>query len=210
MRSIVLEILTLVFTGLLAGVTAFIVAYARRRGQDRAIEENFEEVLRQLKLQTKATEEIKDGFVKEQNSLAFLREQYAVIAIYSNEQALALRQAYLLLYEPDSSEDNVQGKRVWELEGKPLEALVDKAVGAVMDPLRKNIGQLDEPTSIKIYEVQDKLLGLKDKTPEERDKEKNRVLDATETARQFVQRDKIFVRLGLIDRTLEERRSDKE
>ena len=240
------SLLTIILAGLLAGVGAYVGSYLRKKGEYEAIRQDFNNALQQLEQQTKVQEGIKHEFEALRLQHTFVRELYAGIETYSIEQAQALRQAYLLLYEPDSawhqeslgsttswadpskrhyiyqilpgfgaklsdsSEENVEGKRVWELEGKPLEELVDKAVRTVMEPLRKHIGLLDRETLKEIYDVQHKLLDLKDKAPKERRRGKNTILDVTETAWQFVKADRIAFRLGLIDRTPEERRPDKE
>jgi hypothetical protein len=114
---------------------------------------------------------------------------------YSSEQAYALRQAYLLLYEPHSS---MHGSA-----DKDKDARLEDAIQLVMHPLRKHLGRLDEPTIRRIYEVQKELLDLRGKSPEEFRKQKNHLFNATEVARQWVKADRIALRLGLIRSALD-------
>jgi hypothetical protein len=187
-----------------AGVGAFLGSYLKKKGEDVAIRENFQEVLRQLKAQTEATEEIKFNFgvqlkkmESDQAQHNFLREVYGpAIREYSTSQALGLREAWLLLFEEASS--SIDGA------GKTQRERVDMAIQQVIVPLRKYIGLLDEPTVARIYAVHDKLLDLRNKTEQELRRTNNDIFNATDSARQFVKADKIAARLGLIDHPLEE------
>ncbi len=193
-----------------AGLGAFFGSYLKRKGEDTAIRENFTEVLKQLKAQTEVTETIKHKFEVElekmkslQTQDVFVRELYASgIREYSSEQAYALRQAYLLLFEPLSSAVNSAGK--------DLEERMDMAIQSVMQPLRKHVGLLDESTIENIYDVQKWLLELKGKAPEELKKSKNDLFNVIDMARQFVKADQIAFRLGLIHRPLANRRPGEE
>lgn len=128
----------------------------------------------------------------------FVRELYAEgIKEYSREQTQALRQAYLILFQPHSSTVSTAGLG--------FEEQLDTAIQVVMEPLRNHVGLLDESTIRKINSVQNYLLNFKGRTPEELKKEKSNFYNETEVARQFVKVDKIAFRCGLISRPLEER-----
>jgi len=128
----------------------------------------------------------------------FVRDLYAQgIKNYSTKEAQALRQAYLLLFEPSSSA--VDGP------SKDFQGQMELAIQIVMQPLRNHVGWLDESTIQKVYSVQDKLLEFKSGTPEEMKQQKNSFFNLTETTRQFVKADKIAFRLGLINRPLEQK-----
>jgi hypothetical protein len=129
---------------------------------------------------------------------SFIRDLYAQeIKNFSTEQAQALRNAYLLLFEPWSS--------TVDRAAKDSQEQLESAIQMVMKPLRNHLGWLDELTIRKIYSVQHRLLECKGRTPEEMKREKNDLFDATETARQFVKADKIAFRLGLISQPLEQK-----
>jgi hypothetical protein len=170
---------------------------------DIALRERFATVLAQLEAQTKLTESIKYDFAIElenikygQGENIFIRDLYAGnIKEYSAEQAYALRQAYLILYEPSSSTS--------ESEGKGTEERLDAAIQLAMTPLRKHIGWLDEQTIGKIYEVQHEFLEIKHNNADQFRANKQDVFDLTEEARQFVKADKIALRLRLIRHSLD-------
>jgi len=189
-----------------AGLGAFFGPYLKRKGEDRALKENFDESLKRLEAQTTATAAIQHSFeiqLKRMESLqaqaAFLRELYSSgLREYSTSQAHGLRQAYLYLFEPISSNPIS--------DGQPWEVRLEMAVQAVMKPMRDSIGLLDEETIQRIQGVQNELLALRGKPPEEVRREKNDVFKATDVARQFVKAHKIAYRLGLTDDPLEERK----
>jgi hypothetical protein len=181
-------------------------AYLDEKGKHRATKEDFDDFLAQLEKQTKITEGIRKDLQAEVARLTewqvFVRELYVEgIRKYSSEQAQALRQAYLLLFEPESSTVSVFGKDRQEL--------LDTAIQGIMQPLREHVGVLDESTIKKIYSVQNQLLNLKGRTQDEWKKKKQEFFTETEVARQFIKADKIAFRLGLISRPLRERRLDQ-
>jgi hypothetical protein len=200
-----------------AGLGAFLGAYLKRKGEDRALRENFSGVLNQMKQQTEITEQIKSEFATRLESMkaeraetlvkiteqiksfyaqdAFVRELYIdPLRQYCHEQAYALRQAYLLLYEPASSSSGS--------EKMALEARLDMATQLVMEPLRKHIIWLDEATHRRITDVHNKILDMKGRTTEEFNKKKIDIFNETDTARQFVKVDRVAYRLGLIGNPL--------
>ena len=83
------------------------------------------------------------------------------------------------------------------------------ALTLLMQPLRKHLGILDEPTLAKIYGVQDELLKLRGADADKFTSRKNHVFDTIEVARQFVKADKIALRLGLIQRALGKQESGR-
>jgi hypothetical protein len=169
--------------GSILTVTTVVMGVVLKRLIDHALESQLEEI---KALQTQD---------------AFVRELYAEnLKKYAGEQAQALRQAYLLLFEPHSS--NVSAV------GKSHEEQLDMAIQMIMQPLRKYAGGLDESTIKKINSVCNYLAEFKGQPPEELRKEKVSIYNETEMARQFVKVDKIAFRLGLIRRPLEERRLD--
>jgi ribosome-binding ATPase YchF (GTP1/OBG family) len=179
-----------------AGLGAFFGSYLRRKGEDAATRENFEEVLKQLRAQTKATEEIKQEFQSMQEQQAFLRDLYAsAIREYSSKQAHALRQAYLMVFEPFSASVNTSER--------DFEERVAMAVQFVMQPLREHLGILDKATIGKIYSVQNELLDMKGEPAEERLNRKINFFAKTDSAVEYVKADQIAFRLGLIKKPLE-------
>jgi hypothetical protein len=179
-----------------AGLGAFFGSYLKKKGEDAATRENFDEVLRQLRAQTNATEEIKEEFESMQKQQAFLRDLYAsAIRDYSSKQAYALRLAYLLLFEPfQASVDAAE---------KDFEERVAMAVQLVMQPLREHLGILDKATVGKIYSVQNELLDMKGKPAEERVNRKINFFSQTDSAIEYVKADQIAFRLGLLTKPLE-------
>jgi hypothetical protein len=192
-----------------AGFGAFLGSYLQRKGEDLAMNENFKEVKKQVTDLAQITEGIKQRSaieLKEMDRIqaqhVFVRELYAPsVREYSSEQAVGLREAYLLLFEPGSS--------LTYSAGKHFEERLDLAIRSVMQPFRKHLGVLDEETHGKIYSVQNYLLELKGKDPEDVKKKMNEFLNLTEEARKSVKANKIAYRLGLIDRPLKER-AEKE
>lgn len=148
---------------------------------------------------SKELEQLKLELDKVRAQDLFISELYVEgIREYSSEQARQLRQAYLFLFEPRSS--------TADAAGKDPDERVEMAVREVMQPLRQHLGLLDESTMSKMYSIQNELLKLKDRTPDEWKREKNELFNEIELARQFVKADKIAFRLGLISRSLEERK----
>jgi hypothetical protein len=181
-----------------AALGAYFGSYLMKKGEDAATRENLREVLRQLELQTELTETIKHNLESRQIEDVFLRELYgSSVGQYSSEQAYSLRQTYLLLFEPQSSSV--------EFDNESLEGRLSIAINLVMQPLRANLGLLDEATIRKIYHVHSELLKLKGRTSEDIKKSKNEIFNETDVARQFVRADRIAFRLGLINRKLEHR-----
>jgi len=185
-----------------SGLGAFLGAYLKKKAEHTAVRENFAEALRQLQEQTKVAEGIKSGFSEELEKLkallgqnVFIRDLYgSSIKEYSSEQAAALRQVYLILYEPRSS--------MLDVSGKSNDERLDQALNVLMQPFRKYIGVLDEETIAAIYGAHNELLKLRGADPATFLEEKNRVFDTTEVTRQFVKVDRIALRLGLIERAL--------
>ncbi len=177
-------------------------AYLKKKAEHTAVRENFAEALRQLQEQTKVAEGIKSGFSEELEKLkallgqnVFIRDLYgSSIKEYSSEQAAALRQVYLILYEPRSS--------MLDVSGKSNDERLDQALNVLMQPFRKYIGVLDEETIAAVYGAHNELLKLRGADPATFLEEKNRVFDTTEVTRQFVKVDRIALRLGLIERAL--------
>jgi hypothetical protein len=101
-----------------AGFGAFLGSYLQRKGEDLAMNENFKEVNKQVTDLAQITEGIKQRFaieLKEMDRIqaqhVFVRELYAPsVREYSSEQAVGLREAYLLLFEPGSSLTYSAGK----------------------------------------------------------------------------------------------------
>jgi septal ring factor EnvC (AmiA/AmiB activator) len=204
------------------GIGAYFGAYLKTKAEHRATKEDFAELLKQVESQTRAVETIK-GEITEQVTTstdrfraelakdlarfqallqipsaeaAFIRELYADgLREYAIQQAQGLRQAYLILFEPESSTISVATKTFPER--------IEMAIEQVMKPLRDHLGILDEETIKQIYAVQNELL----KSPLLVEDSKQDFLDATEQARQFVSLDKIAWRLGLITKPFERRTS---
>ncbi len=192
-----------------AGVGGFFGAYLKKKGEGIAINENFHNVLEQLKAQKELTEAIRYEFevqLKMMESLQaqhiFVRELYSEgIKEYSSEQGFSLRQAYLLLYQPHSCSSNHKDKE--------LEERLETAIETVMQPLRKYIGILDEETISEIYKTQNFLLKMRGNDEKEIKRKKNDVFNLTDVTRKFVKLDKIAYRKGLIDSQLVERRQEE-
>lgn len=181
-------------------------AYRDEKGKHRATKEDFDNFLARLEKQTKVTEGIRNDLQADMARLTewlvFVRELYAEgIREYSTEQAQGLRQAYLLLFEPESS--------TISLAGKDTKDIFETAIQEIMQPLRKHVGLLDESTIAKIYSVQNWLLEFKRRNPAEWKKKRQDFFTETEKTRQFIKADKIAFRLGLISRPLSERRQDQ-
>jgi hypothetical protein len=193
---------TLVVAVIVAGLGVFLGSFLKKMGEDFALRKNFSVLLQQLETQTRRTAAIQEEFANRLESLkallgqdVFVRELYAEgIRQYSSEQAYALRQAYLLVYEPSSS--------AMDSAGKDTKIRLEAAIQCLMQPLRKHIGLLDEQTIDKIYKVQKELLELMGLESDELRRRKNQMFNATEVARQFVKVDLIAHRLGLIQRPL--------
>lgn len=186
-----------------AGVGGYLGAYLKRKGQDRAIKENFSNVLVQLKAQKQLTESIRYELESLQAQHIFVRELYSEgIKNYSSEQGFSLRQAYLLLYQPHSCSSNHKDKK--------LEERLETAIESVMQPLRKYIGILDEETIEEIYEVQDFLIKMRGNDEKEVKRKKNELFNLTDVTRRSAKLHKIAYRIGLIESRLEERRTKKQ
>lgn len=194
--------LLFVATVLGAGIGAYFGAYLKRKGEDLALRENFQETLSRLEEQTRATGEIQQEFavqLKKMESLqaeaAFTRELYGSgLREYSTAQAGGLRQAYLLVFEPSAASV--------PCEGKDFDERLNMALQAVMQPLRSYIGLLDEETIRRIHQVHNRLLELRAKTPGDVMREKLKIFNAADEARQHVKADMIAFRLGLIQKPL--------
>lgn len=188
-----------------AGVGGFIGAYLRKKGEDVAINENFSNVLDQLKAQKDISESIRYQFDVQRKVLeslqaqhSYVRESYSQgIKEYSSEQGYSLRQAYLLLYQPHSFSIGVKHTKI--------EERLEEAIEIVMQPLRKHIGLLDESTIEQIYKTQELLLSIKGCDDEEVRRKKNEVFNLTDVTRKYIKADKIAYRIGLIDYQLRER-----
>jgi hypothetical protein len=130
---------------------------------------------------------------------AFLRGLYVDgIKAYATQQAQGLRQAYLLLFEPESS-------IVLEATTKGFADRLDLARQLVMRPLRDHLGILDEETIHRIYDIQTILLQAPDRVKEQ----KQKFFQETDSARQFVKVGEIARRLGLITQPFEKRATSK-
>ena len=190
--------IVLVLSLIAGGVGAFLGAYLRKKGFDKAVDENFDDMLLQLKQQTKTVEDIKHDFESRQAHDTFLRELYvADLKAYCSEQAYGLRQAYLHIFERESSSIGSS-----EEDG---DTRMETAVRAVMDPLRKYTAVVDEATLQRIYGVQHALLQLKGVTARDLIVKRNEYFNLVDSARQFVVLDRLAYRLGLIERVLERR-----
>ena len=194
--------ITIVATLVASAVGAYAGAFLKKRAELRAITENLDEALEQLRLQKEITAKIEHGLTAIRAQDLFIRELYGpLISAYSSEQSDSLRQAYLLLFQPNSSSI--------ECEGKSFDTRLTIAINQVMKPLRSNLGVLDKTTSDTIYKVHNELLKLKGCSPEEVAKKKNHIFNMLEVARQLVQLDKLANRIGLIERTLDELREEE-
>lgn len=194
--------LLLFVTSIAAGLGSYLGSFFTKEGELRALKRNFAEHLKQLEVETKITAKINHEFQTELENLksllaqdVFVRALYADgIRQYSSEQGYALRQAYLVVYEPKSS--------TLDSAGENTEIRLEAAIQCVMQPLRKHIGLLDEQTISRIYDAQNELDELKGRSPDELQERKNQVFNLTEVARKFVKADLIAHRLGLIQRPL--------
>jgi hypothetical protein len=127
--------------------------------------------------------------------LEYVRQHYAGIKEYSSAEAEALREAFLVLFEPENS-------RLSANVGSPDERL-NSAIENVLGPLRRHLGLVDELTAKKIYAVGNYLRNFKGR---ETELTKNKITfwEITERAKRFVKADRIAYRLGLVNRILEE------
>lgn len=167
--------------GSILTVTTIVLGVIIKRFIDHAFESQLERI---KDLQTQDT---------------FVRELYAEnLRKYASEQAQALRQAYLLLFEPHSS--NISA------EGMVFDGKLETAIQTIMRPLREHVGWLDEATIRRINQVCNYISNFKGLAPEDLKKDKVKFFNETETARQFVKVDKIAFRIGLIIHPLEERK----
>lgn len=184
-----------------AGLGSFMGSYLKKQGENLAIRQSFEENLKQLERQTQATENIRSNITERIENLkaslqkyekedTYVRELYKDIKEYSSKQTQALRQAYLLLFEPNPSTANVP---------EPYENRLDRADEMIMQPLRDFSYILDEETNKKILSVHNELLSFRDRAE---GLKKQDFFDKTEIARQFIKPDKIACRLGLISKPL--------
>ena len=137
-----------------------------------------------------AIEERRAELTAAADELVYVREHYVGIKEYSSEQAEALRQAYLTLFEDRESS---------RLSTDKVESIIEN----VLAPLRRHIGTVDELTSRKIYAVANYLRGFRGRENELIQK-KIPFWEITERARRFVKADKIAYRLGLVNRIMME------
>ena len=126
-----------------------------------------------------------------EKELEFIRQHYAGIKEYSSAQAQALRQAYLILFEPKSSHLSAANAT--------FDERVEFAIQSLLEPVRGHLGILDDLTAKKIYAVANYLRGCKGS---ETKPGKITFYEITETSKRFVKPDRIAYRLGLIERPL--------
>jgi len=147
-------------------------------------------------------EHVKSALAAHQRQREYVRDLYSdEIIAYSSEQAEGLRQAYLLVFEPESSGVGAAVDVAERLE---------MARQTVMRPLRKHLGVLDEATIRKIYSVHNSLLEMRSLPPEQLKRAKQDFFSKSDLARRYVKADKIAFRLGLITSALEESKLEQE
>jgi len=123
--------------------------------------------------------------------LEYFRGHYSGIQEYSSLQAQALRNAYLILFEPATN-----------LNDEELDQTRKKAIDIILQPMRSHLGILDEFTINRTYSVANYLRKFDDCAKELRNK-KITFFDITERSRRFSKSDRIAYRLGLTRQTLE-------
>jgi hypothetical protein len=180
-----------VWAGILT-VAALVLGHLIKQRFDHSLQLNRQQIDHSFKTYL---EQLKEVYTEQ----SFKRELYAQgIKEYSTKQAQALRQAYLIVFEPASS--------TTQLASTDLDEQLRTVAETVLQPLREHVGILDESTAAKVYEVHTKLLSFGGRTLDEVKREKQDFFKLTEITRQCVKADKIAYRLGLISRPLEGRR----
>jgi hypothetical protein len=145
-------------------VGSFLTAYARKRGENLATKADFDELLRQLRLQTKETEEIKSEIAKtswiHQQRWDFKREVYSQLLAVLEE----IRQKTFWVGDSLRSWDPAKHREALELYGKHMfeRGVLDKLIsyrgmaGMILD--EKALDALDH-LSLQFDEVAQILLG---------------------------------------------------
>jgi hypothetical protein len=169
----------------------------------RLIDHTFEVQLERVKaLHDDQLEKIKSLHSED----VFLREQYAGIKDYSTKQTRALREAYLLIFEPGSS--------TLDIARKGFHERLATANQMVMQPLRENQSILDRSTEEEIYSISRYLLDEFENIsqadlPKALATKKHTFFPMTQKVRDLITPDQIAYRLGLISQTLETRRRER-
>jgi len=144
-----------------------------------------------------------------QEENVYLRGLYDDIKDYTKEQAHALRDAYLIMYEPESSSI--------EVSDKDFKQKLEIARQRIMLPLRTNIVRVDAKTKMRIHDINNEFVKYTEKSKESKDAErefqekKDKFFKEIEECIDFIRVDKVAFRLGLIKKPLghKEDREDK-
>lgn len=129
------------------------------------------------------------------SDLELFREHYSGIKDYSSIQAEALRQSYLILFEPSAS--------ILADADQSLEMRLELAIDNILKPLRSNLGIIDENTAKKIYALANFLRNYKGRAEELKNK-KISIYDMSDSIRKYIKVDRIAYRLGIVNHFLKE------
>ncbi|HEU0050104.1 MAG TPA: hypothetical protein VFQ43_21115 [Nitrososphaera sp.] len=129
-----------------AGIGAFFGSYLNKLGEYRAATEHFDELLRQLKIQTKATEEIKGEIAAENTRRGKIDD---TLFQYSKLQCSELLEVHRMLYE--------SGEITETLDVADFVKKIKEADQRILKPLTDFRAFLDEPVRQLIYPVHNML-----------------------------------------------------
>jgi hypothetical protein len=131
-----------------------------------------------------------------------LDKQFADIAEYVKDQSVGLTKVYLLIFE---------GKDAVDARGKQFSGIVEHADNDLMKPLRIYSTKLDDETKAKIFDVHNILAQYYPEASEEAiagfKRRKGEFYGRIEDAQRELRPDLILKRLGLVSRTLPERKN---
>jgi len=127
--------------------------------------------------------------------IEFFREHYSGLKDFASVESVALRQSYLEIFEPMNC-------KLTHEDDEPS-ARLQIAIENILNPLRENLGVLDESTASKIYSMSNYLRGYVGKE-EELGGAKNLLFMISESVRKYIRADRIAFRLGLVSHLLNE------
>jgi len=123
-------------------IGAFVGAYIKKRGENYATKQDFQDILQQVKETTKATEEIKAAISEEQQSKRWEREDKVRFheerrKLYARFLALADqdREAFKRALQFASAGESKSGSKEWKEEQRRAEEDADKIGIAVLNEL---------------------------------------------------------------------------
>lgn len=141
---------------------------------------------------------------RQKSDREMIDKQFADIAEYVKEQSVGLIKAYLKIFE---------GKEAVDAKGKQFSEIVEEADNSLMKPVRTYSAKLDEETRGKIFAIHNILAQYYPEASDEAiaafKKRKVEFYAQVEDVQRILRPDLILHRLGIVSRTLPQRRKEE-